>query len=267
MPRQTLTLGRLFDIRVGVHASWLVVYAFMTLALARSLGMLPAAQAYAFGAICALGLFASVIAHELAHALVARRYGVRTDGITLFLLGGVATLAEEPATPGADAAIALAGPALSAALALVALALDFAIDRFVPGRAGTALGTLAAYLAVANAVLAVFNVLPAYPMDGGRVLRAIVWRVKNDRLAGTNAAARVGIAFALLFVVAGVLVALAKHDALYGWYAVLGAFLLRQGWSQERASRPVVLRPSHDSGTCVPATPLVAATEVVVSKL
>lgn len=266
MPRQTLTLGRLFDIRVGVHASWLVVYAFMTLALARSLGMLPAAQAYAFGAICALGLFASVIAHELAHALVARRFGVHTDGITLFLFGGVATLAEEPATPGADAAIALAGPALSAGLAVFALVVAFAIDRYVPGRPGTALGTLAAYLAVANAVLAVFNIIPAYPMDGGRVLRAIVWRVTRNRQVGTNAAARVGVAFALLFVVAGVLVALAEHNALYGWYAVLGAFLLRQGWSQERASRAVARRPALDPGAHV-ATPFAAAAEAVVSKL
>lgn len=252
---------------MGVHASWLVVYAFITLALARGLGMLPVGQAYAFSAICALGLFASVIAHELAHALVARRFGVRTDGITLFLFGGVATLAEEPGTPGADTAIALAGPALSGVLALTALGLEFAIDRFVPGRAGTALGTLAAYLAVANAVLAVFNIIPAYPMDGGRVLRAIVWRFKRDRLAGTNVAARVGIAFALLFVVAGVLVALAKHDLLYGWYAVLGAFLLRQGWSQERASRPAALRPAHEPGACAPSTPFVATGEVVISKL
>ena len=117
------------------------------------------------------------------------------------------------------------------------LALAFAVDRYVPGRAGSALGTLTAYLAVANAFLAAFNLIPAYPMDGGRVLRALVWHRKGDLLAATNLAARVGIVFALLFVAAGVLIALAEHDAVYAWYAVLGTFLLRQGWSQERASR------------------------------
>jgi Zn-dependent protease len=242
--QQTLTLGRLFDIRVGVHVSWLAVYAFLTLALARGLGMLPAGEAYAFGALCALALFASVVAHELAHALVARRFGVRTDAITLFLFGGVATLEREPGTPKADAVIALAGPLMSGVLAVVALAATFAVDRFV-GNAGVrdALGLLGTYLTLANGVLAVFNLLPAYPMDGGRVLRAVVWRATRDRAVATRYASRVGIGFALLFVAAGVLGALAAHNALYAWYAVLGAFLLRQGWSEERASRAVARTP------------------------
>ena len=235
--RQTLTLGRLFDIRVGVHVSWLAVYAFMTLALARGLGMLPPPEAYVLGAMCALALFASVVAHELAHALVARRFGVRTDAITLFLFGGVATLEEEPRSPKADAVIALAGPALSALLALVALALVVAADRFVGhGPIRDALGALGTYVVVANAVLAVFNLIPAYPMDGGRVLRALLWRRMRDRAAATRIASRVGIGFALLLVAAGVLVVAATHDLVYGWYVVLGAFLLRQGWSQERAA-------------------------------
>jgi Zn-dependent protease len=235
--RQTLTLGRLFDIRVGVHVSWLAVYAFMTLALARGLGMLPPPEAYALGATCALALFASVVAHELAHALVARRFGVRTDAITLFLFGGVATLEEEPASPKADAVIALAGPALSALLAVAALAIVIAADRFVGhGPVREALGALGTYVVVANAVLAVFNLIPAYPMDGGRVLRALLWRRMRDRAAATRIASRVGIGFALLLVAAGVLVVAATHDLVYGWYMVLGAFLLRQGWSQERAA-------------------------------
>ncbi|HEY0382262.1 MAG TPA: site-2 protease family protein [Candidatus Elarobacter sp.] len=236
MPRQTLTLGRLFDIRVGVHVSWLAVYAFMSIALARGLTTLPGGEAYAFGAVCALVLFASVVAHELAHALVARRFGVRTSAITLFLFGGVATLEEEPSSPKSDALIALAGPAMSAVLAVVALALLFAVDRFVPGRLGTALGYLGTYVVLANAVLAVFNVIPAYPMDGGRVLRAFLWRRWRDRAVATNTAARVGIIFALLLVAAGVFLTAGSHELVYGWYVVLGAFLLRQGLSQERAT-------------------------------
>ena len=251
MPRQTLTLGRLFDIRVGIHVSWLAVYAFMSIALARGLTALPAGEAYAFGAACALVLFASVVAHELAHALVARRFGVRTSAITLFLFGGVATLEKEPASPKADALVALAGPACSAVIALVAFALLFAVDRFVPGRVGTALGYLGTYVALANAVLAVFNVIPAYPMDGGRVLRAALWRRWHDRDAATNAAARVGIVFALLLVAAGVFLVAGNHDLVYGWYVILGAFLLRQGLSQERATRAHA--GAHDAKVAAPA--------------
>ena len=237
MPRRTLTLGRLFDIRVGVHVSWLAVYAFMSIALARGLTALPRGEAYAFGAVCALVLFASVVAHELAHALVARRFGVRTSAITLFLFGGVATLEEEPPSPKADAVVALAGPAMSAALAVIAFALLFAVDRFVPGRFGTALGYLGTYVALANAVLAVFNVIPAYPMDGGRVLRAFLWRRWHDRVAATNAASRAGIVFAVLLAATGVLLIVETRELVYAWYVVLGAFLLRQGMSQERAAR------------------------------
>ena len=237
--RQTLTLGRLFDIRVGVHVSWLVVYAFMTLVLGRGLATLPPPTAYGLAAGCALILFASVVAHELAHALAARRFGVKTDAITLFLFGGVATLEHEPPTPKADAVIAAAGPGLSALLAILAIVPVVLIDRFVPGGAlRDGLGLLGAYVMLANGVLAIFNLIPAYPLDGGRILRALLWRRSRDRDAATNTAARLGIAFALLFVASGVLIVAATHELVYAWYAVLGAFLLRQGWSQERATRP-----------------------------
>jgi len=251
MARRTLTLGRLFDIRVGVHVSWLAVYAFMSIALARGLTALPRGEAYLFGAACALVLFASVVAHELAHALVARRFGVRTSAITLFLFGGVATLDDEPPSPRADALIALAGPGMSAVLAVVALVLLFAVDRFVPGRVGTALGYLGTYVVLANAVLAVFNAIPAYPMDGGRVLRALLWHRRRDRAAATNTASRVGIVFALLLVAAGVFLTAGSHEFVYGWYILLGAFLLRQGLSQEHATR--AHRRSPDTKVAAPA--------------
>lgn len=228
MARQTFVLGRLFDIRVGIHVSWLAVYAFVTIALAQSLGLF-------FGAFCALALFAGVVAHELAHALVARRFGVHTSAITLFLFGGVATLDDEPPSPGAEALIALAGPAVSALLAIVGLVVLLAVERLVPGPTGTSLGLLCAYLALANGVLAIFNLLPAYPMDGGRVLRALLWVRHGDRRGATTFASRVGVGFALALVAGGVLTAAATHHVVYLWYAVLGGFLLRQSWAQERS--------------------------------
>jgi Zn-dependent protease len=232
MPRQTFVLGRLFEIRVGVHVSWVLAYALLTVAIAHALDTLPRPQALALAASCALALFASVVAHEFAHALVARRFGVRTEAITLFLFGGVATLEEEPRAPRADALIALAGPALSGVLALLAFALLFTIQRVASGATVDALALLTAYLTIANVAIALFNLIPAYPMDGGRVLRAVLWRRNGDRDRATSIAARLGIAFAVLFVAAGVLAAAATRNVLYGWYAVLGAFLLRQGRAQ-----------------------------------
>ncbi|HTJ28736.1 MAG TPA: site-2 protease family protein [Candidatus Limnocylindria bacterium] len=225
------------------------MYALVTYALARGLEMLPAGQAYLFGGVCALALFASVVAHEFAHALVARRFGVRTSAITLFLFGGVATLDEEPPTPRAEAWIALAGPALSALLAVAAFGLMALVERTVPGRSGIALGLLGAYLALANGVLAVFNLVPAYPMDGGRVLRALLWHLRRDRLSATAISARIAIGFALALVAAGVLCAMATRNAIYAWYVVLGVFLLRQGWTEERATHAPA--PGGESG--VPA--------------
>ncbi len=226
----TYVPGRLFGVQVGVHVSWLAVYAFLTFGLAREIGL-------ALGALCALALFASVLAHELAHALVARRFGVRTEAITLFLFGGVATLEAEPPTPKAETLIALAGPALSALLGLAAFGGLVALERLVPAAGGTPLAVVVAYLALANGVLAAFNLVPAYPMDGGRVLRALLWRARGDRNRATVIASRAGTAFALLFVAAGVFVTAATHNWTYGWYVILGAFLLRQGWSQERSAR------------------------------
>ena len=108
-----------------------------------------------------------------------------------------------------------------------------------------ALGALGTYVVVANAVLAAFNVIPAYPMDGGRILRALLWHRLRDRAVATRIASRVGIAFALLLVAVGVFVVAATRDVVYGWYAVLGAFLLRQGWSQERAA--AALEPARNA--------------------
>ena len=170
--------------------------------------------------------------------MVARRFGVRTNTITLFLFGGVATLEHEPPSPKADALIAAAGPLCSAALALAGLLPVMLVDRLAaPGALREALSLLGTYVVLANGVLALFNAIPAYPMDGGRVLRALLWRRWRDRTAATNVASRVGIVFALLLVAAGVLLVAGSRELAYGWYVVLGAFLLRQGMSQERASR------------------------------
>jgi Zn-dependent protease len=237
--RQTVTLGRLFDIRVGVHVSWFVVYVFMTISIAGTISGVAPPLAFGLAATCALLLFVSVIAHEFAHALVARRFGVRTRAITLFLFGGVATLECEPPSPRAEVTIALAGPVMSAIIAAVVYGLFAALERWATGPIGAAIGIVAAYLALANAVLALFNVIPAFPMDGGRVLRAAVWHARKSRAAATGAASIVGLVVALTLVVSGGVAALGQRRWQDGWYVLIGAFLLRQAWVQLRDSRLV----------------------------
>jgi len=235
--RHTLFLGRVSGIRIGVHVSWLVLFAFVTVLVANGLSAQPPAAGYALGSLCAIVLFVSVVAHELAHALAARRFGVRTASITVFLLGGIATLEEEPATPRADALVALAGTGMSALVALggcVGLLLG---GRFAPAGMRDATLILAAYVTLANAALAGFNLLPAYPMDGGRVLRALIWHRTRDREFATAVAARVGMSCGVLIVAAAVLICAATHELVFGWYALLGTFILRGGWSHERAFR------------------------------
>jgi Zn-dependent protease len=234
---QTFTIGRLFDIRVGVHVSWIAVYLFMTISLAGVFDALPYPAALGLGALCALVLFASVIVHEFAHALVARAFDVRTRAITLFLFGGVATLEREPPSPRAEALIALAGPLASALIAALAFGVLVVLEHIAGGRLVGALRVAATVLAVANGVLAVFNLIPAFPMDGGRVLRAAIWHWRKSRSAATAAASLAGLVFAGLMIVGGGVLAVWLPVWQYGWYVLLGAFLFRQGWSAYHDAR------------------------------
>lgn len=242
-------IGRLCGIRLDVHASWFPIYALMAVTIANTapIAALGAAGAYAVGAVAALVLFASVVAHEIAHALTARRFGVRTTSIALCLFGGVATLEAEPPAPLADAAVALAGPAMSAAVALIAFAALHAVDAVVPVRYADAAASILAYVTFANAVLAGFNLIPAYPMDGGRMLRALLWQLRGERDGATATAALVGMGFGACFAVGGLVAVAATRTWQFGWYVVLAGFLMRTSWVQYRALRrapPVItLRP------------------------
>jgi Zn-dependent protease len=237
---QTFTVGRLFDIRVGIHVSWLAVYAFLTYAIAGAFGALGSTQAYAMGALCALAVFLSLTAHEFAHALVARRYGVRTQSITLFLFGGVATLESEPPTPRAEIAIALAGPAASGLLGLLGCGLFALLIATTHGRLAQDVAESVGYIAVANGVLAAFNLLPSFPMDGGRVLRAALWRRWRSRARATAAATAVGIPLAAGLLAFGVFQIAHGHRWQDGWYVILGGFLTLQSVVAYRAAREAV---------------------------
>jgi Zn-dependent protease len=224
----SLRFGRVAGIPVG--ASWSAL--LIALLIAWSLGgqLLPAQvpgltpAAYWLAGAAGAGLFlGSLLAHEIGHALVARRAGLRVRGITLWLLGGVALLEDEPASPGDELRVAIVGPAVSLALAvgfgLAAVALSVA--------GGPALaGVVVAWLALANAVLAVFNLLPAAPLDGGRVLRGLLWRRHGNRVRASVTATRAGVWVGSGLIGYGLLGALTGWGLGTLWTALIGWFLV-----------------------------------------
>jgi Zn-dependent protease len=224
----SLRFGRVAGIPVG--ASWSAL--LIALLIAWSLGgqLLPAQvpglapAAYWLAGAAGAGLFlGSLLAHEIGHALVARRAGLRVRGITLWLLGGVAQLEDEPASPGDELRVAIVGPAVSLALAvgfgLAAVALS------VTGGPALA-GVVAAWLALANAVLAVFNLLPAAPLDGGRVLRGLLWRRHGNRVRASVTATRAGVWVGSGLIGYGLLGALTGWGIGTLWTALIGWFLV-----------------------------------------
>jgi len=220
--RGSLWIGRFLGVRVGIHPSWLPIFALVVWAIAGSFSDLDAANALLLATVTALAFFASVVIHEFAHALVARRYGVGTLAIRLFLFGGVATIASEPPTPGAEAAIAVAGPLCSLVLAALCGAGVEALRAF-GGEPHAALVLIS--LAAANAFLALFNLLPAFPMDGGRLLRALLWHLGGDRRAATRLASVVGLSLAAVLGLAGVGLAWRTHQWESLWYVALAGFV------------------------------------------
>ena len=189
--KQSVRLGRVAGIPVGLHWSVVVILALIAEILGASVlpGVIPhrAASAYWIMAITgALLLLASLLAHELAHALTARRKAVEVRSITLWVLGGFTELGGEPKTPGAELQIALAGPATS-----VAAAAAFGATALATARVGglEVVTAVLFWLAVMNAVLAVFNMLPGAPLDGGRVLKALLWRHYGDQARADRLAA------------------------------------------------------------------------------
>ena len=224
----SLRFGRIAGIPVG--ASWSALLIALLIAWSRGGQLLPAQvpglapAAYWLAGAAGAGLFlASLLAHEVGHALVARRAGLRVRGITLWLLGGVAQLEDEPASPGDELRVAIVGPAVSLALAvgfgLAAVALSVAGG---PAQAGV----VVAWLALANAVLAVFNLLPAAPLDGGRVLRGLLWRRHGNRVRASVTASRAGVWVGSGLIGYGLLGALTGWGIGTLWTALIGWFLV-----------------------------------------
>jgi Zn-dependent protease len=234
--RATLSLGRWAGVPVGANAGVLVILLLIGLGLGawHFPSAYPDQPAWGYalaGAAAALLLVASILVHELSHAIVARANQIRVERIVLWLFGGVAQFRDEPRTPGADLAIAVAGPATSVVLGF---GFGFAAVGWLAVVGDGLVAATLAYLGGINLLLAVFNLVPAAPLDGGRVLRAAVWRWTGDRVQAAVVAARAGRFFGVALIVlglAGVLLA-----AWFGglWLALIGWFLVNAAVAEER---------------------------------
>jgi Zn-dependent protease len=236
---ESVHLGKVAGIRIGANWSLLLIFWLIVWSLAS--GQLPhsapgySTTAYYTAALVAGALFfACLLAHELSHAVVARHRGIEVDGIVLWLLGGVSKLKGESETAEGEFKIAAAGPAMSLVLGL----LFFGLSRLAGAghSAGLLAGTLG-WLGWINGILAVFNMVPAFPLDGGRVLRSILWRIHGDKSRATKTAMLAGQAFGYGFIGLGVLSFVLTNAGLSGlWLAVIGWFLVSASRSEAGAS-------------------------------
>ncbi|WP_343035269.1 site-2 protease family protein [Halovulum dunhuangense] len=227
MAKTGLHFVNLFGLRINLSPSWFLVAALVVWSLSQRYfpDALPGLGRWDYvwiGVLAMLGLFGSLVLHELAHALVARQNGVTVGGITLFLFGGVAELKSEPGTPGAEFRIAAVGPAMS-----LALALGMAAAAALARRAGLAapVPALLDYLSLANLVLALFNLLPAFPLDGGRILRAGLWRLRGNPGEATRISGAISQAIAWGLILLGFLSLFAGGSVDALWLILIGFFL------------------------------------------
>lgn len=254
MRHSSFALGRIFGIEVRIHATWLLAFAFITWSLASGYyrfvgpGWRGLAVPLLLGAVSAVLLFGSVLLHEISHSLVARARGLRVRDITLFIFGGVSNIAGEARSARDEFAIAFVGPLTS--LALAGLFWFIAQSLGTTAGLGVLLGTargfrtlspqgaVLSYLAVVNLMLGVFNLIPAFPLDGGRVLRSIIWGVTRRYERATSIVTLVGQVFGYLLVGLGVVRLVLFGDLIGGvWTAFIGWFLSQAASGARRDQR------------------------------
>ncbi|MGD2246437.1 MAG: site-2 protease family protein [Candidatus Aminicenantes bacterium] len=222
-----VTLFKLFGFEVRIDFSWLIIALLITWTLAKNMFPhyyegLPVSTYWLMGISGALGLFAAIIFHELSHSLVARRFGIPMKGITLFIFGGVAEMSEEPPSPKAEFFMAVAGPISSIVLGLVLLLMRFLGDGI--GWSRPVLGVFT-YLGLINLILAGFNLLPAFPLDGGRMLRSVLWGMKDNIRWATRIASNIGSAFGIALIFWGALSVFMGNFIGGIWWVFIGMFM------------------------------------------
>lgn len=233
-------IGKIIGIPVRIHFSWFVIFGLITWALATQYfpqvaPELPQTTNWLRGALAALLLFLSVIIHELSHSFVAKRYRIPITSITLFIFGGVAQMKKEPSSPKAELNMALAGPFSSFALGLI----FFIFYKLAGNYQG--LKAIAYYLFQLNIILGTFNLIPGFPMDGGRVLRALLWEKSGDYLYATKKASKSGQIIALFFIFLGFISLFTGYLGSV-WFLLIGWFLYTAAQSsyQQATTRDIL---------------------------
>jgi Zn-dependent protease/CBS domain-containing protein len=222
-----IKLFKIFGFEVGIDWSWIILAILIAWSL--SVGFfpfryksLPTQTYWVMGIVGALGLFFSIVFHEMCHSLVARQYGMRMKGITLFIFGGVAEMGEEPPNPKAEFMMAIVGPISSLVIGIVFYGIYFL------GRQNgwsEPINGVVQYLAYINGLLAFFNLVPAFPLDGGRVLRSILWGLKKNLRWATRISSRIGSGFGILLILLGAFQFLRGNFIGGMWWFLIGMFL------------------------------------------
>ena len=250
-------IGRALGIPIHLHASWFAVFFFVTWSLAtgflpESLPGLSAPRYWGMGGIAALLLFLSVLLHELGHSYVALRYQVPIRQITLFIFGGMAHMGKEPPSPRAEFLIAVAGPLVSLILGAGCLGGTMAMESWFEGSGIQGLIVLGSLLGMVNVQLGLFNLIPGFPLDGGRILRAGLWARNKDFNRATSQAALAGIGFGVALGLTGVVLMAGTWSGILGqsiatnggWLIFIGAFLFATALASRRQAAPRMLLAS-----------------------
>ncbi|HWR73030.1 MAG TPA: site-2 protease family protein, partial [Nitrospirota bacterium] len=225
-------VGTIMGIPIRVHFSWFIIFGLITWSLStfyfpQAAPDLPAASYWVKGVLAAFLLFASVGFHELAHSFVAKKYKISIESITLFIFGGVAQMKGEPPHPKAEFRIAIAGPLSSFFLS--------ALFLFLSMTAAGGIRALFSYLAQINLIIGVFNLIPGFPMDGGRVLRSAIWKQKKDFFYATRMASNIGQKIALFFILFGIFSLFTRMPGGL-WLMLIGWFLYTAAQSSYQQS-------------------------------
>ncbi|HTC34156.1 MAG TPA: site-2 protease family protein [Bryobacteraceae bacterium] len=229
--RSSIRLGRLFGIEVGLHYSWFLIALLITMSLGSQFQATHkdwgSNTIWALSILTSLFFFITLLAHEMSHALVARSRGITTKAITLFALGGVAQIEKEPEDAKTEFLVGAVGPFSSAVIGAISLGIAWALGWRMGSAPETPLHAMLVWLAYINLSLAAFNLIPGFPLDGGRVLRSILWLSSGNPLRATQQAATVGKVIALLFIAFGIFRFFGGAGFGGLWIAFIGWFLMQ----------------------------------------
>ena len=257
---RSFPLFSIFGFRISIDLSWFVLAALIVWSLATDLfpDNLPDRSTqtyYIMGMVAALGMFASIVFHELAHSLVARMYGIKIAGITLFIFGGVAELEDEPPTPKSEFLVAIAGPISSVILGGAFYLTAMLFEASAPPEMLAVLS----YLTVINIVLAVFNLIPAFPLDGGRMLRAALWWRQGDLRKATRLASYLGAALGIALMAFGAYNAFQGASIAGLWQILIGYFVYNAAGNARRQTEIVARLHGVSVRQLMRAPPLIPA--------